>query len=59
MTATGAETDASPGIDDAVPRNAAVAGKGIEGVTDETGVTGDTGETRDLTIRCDSPARNS
>lgn len=58
VAATGAKADATLGIDDAVPRNAAVTGKGIEGVADETSVTGNSGKPRDLTIRCHASTRN-
>ena len=57
--AVGTRAGATLNIDDAMPRDAAVIGKGVEGVANEAGVTGKTREERDLAVGGDAAARDS
>ncbi len=49
-------TGATLGIHDAVPRNAAVIGKGMKGVADEAGMPGKAGEKGHLAVGSDTAA---
>jgi hypothetical protein len=46
-------------VDDAMPRDAAVIGKCVEGVANEPGVTGKTREERHLAVGGDTAARDA
>ena len=54
--AVGTRAGATLNIDDAMPRDAAVIGKSVEGVANEAGVTGKTCEERDLAVGGDAAA---
>ena len=57
--AVGTRAGATLNIDDAMPRDAAVIGKRVEGVANEAGMTGKTREERDLAVGGDAAARNA
>jgi hypothetical protein len=57
--AVGTRAGATLNIDEAMPRDAAVFGKCVEGVAHEPGVTGKTREKRDLAVGGDAAAREA
>lgn len=58
-TAVGAEADATPRVDDAVPGDATPGGERVQGVPDEPRVPGKVREPGDLAIRRDAAARDA
>jgi len=57
--AVGARAGATPNIDDAMPRDAALIGERVEGVANEAGVTGKASEERHLAVGGDAAARDA
>ena len=57
--AVGTWAGATLNVDDAMPRDAAAIGKGVEGVANEAGVTGKAREECDLAVGGDAAARDA